>query len=118
MALAPLVLASSTPSVFAQAQGGLWQVDRSGAQAVKLCIANTTALAQFEHRNANCSRKVIRDSGQVATVRYTCSGGGFGQSDVTLLTPRSLRIQTQGISGNAPFNYTLQAHRIGDCPSH
>jgi hypothetical protein len=118
VALAPMVLASSSPSVFDQAQGGLWQLERSGAPVVKLCVANTVALAQFEHRNTNCSRKIIRDSGQAATIRYNCAGGGFGQSDVTLLTPRSLRIQTQGISDNAPFNYTLQAHRLGDCPSH
>jgi hypothetical protein len=26
-----------------------------------------------------------------------------------------LRISTQGISGGLPFNYVLQARRIGDC---
>ena len=27
----------------------------------------------------------------------------------------ALRIGTQGISGGLPFNYVLQAHRVGDC---
>jgi hypothetical protein len=118
IALAPLVAASTPPSLFDQTQGGMWQVDKSGAAPVRLCLANTSALAVFEHRNANCTRNVIRDSGAAATIRYTCQGGDFGQSSVTLLTPRSMRIETQGISANAPFNYVLQAHRVGDCPAH
>ena len=32
-----------------------------------------------------------------------------------MLTPRSLRIETQGISDSLPFNYVLQARRVGDC---
>ena len=104
--------------MFNQTQGGLWQVDRTGAKPVRICVPSTAALALFEHRNASCSRNVIRDSGSIATIRYTCAGGDFGQSDFTLLTPRSLRIATQGISANAPFNYVLQAHRVGDCPAH
>lgn len=112
------MVASASPSVFENTQSGLWQVDKPGAQPVRLCLANTSALATFEHRKANCSRTVIRDSGSMATIRYTCPGGAFGQSSVTLLTPRSLRIETQGISENAPFNYVLQAHRVGDCPAH
>ena len=117
-ALTPLVAAAASPSVFNQTQGGLWQVDRQGTKPVRICLANTAALSMFEHRNASCSRTVIRDSGSLATIRYTCTGGDFGQSDFTLLTPRSLRIATQGISENAPFNYVLQAHRVGDCPAH
>lgn len=85
---------------------------------MKLCVPNTAVLAQFEHRNSRCSRTIIRDNGSVATVTYTCPGGDFGQTDVRLVTPRSLSIQTQGISASAPFNYVIQARRIGDCPSH
>jgi hypothetical protein len=33
-----------------------------------------------------------------------------------VITPRSLRISTQGISDNLPFNYLLQARRVGECP--
>jgi hypothetical protein len=29
-----------------------------------------------------------------------------------------MRIETQGISANYPFNYTIQARRIGDCAAH
>lgn len=112
------LVAAASPSALSQAEGGLWQVERSGAAPVKLCIANLVALAQFEHRGASCSRAVIRDSGTTTTIHYTCAGGNFGQSDMTLVTPRSLRVVTQGISANAPFKYTFQARRVGDCPNH
>lgn len=111
-------VAAASASIFATAEPGLWEISRTGSQPEKLCIANTAMLAQFEHRNSRCSRTIIRDSGSAATVHYTCPGGDFGQSDLKLITPRSLSIQTQGISGNAPFNYTIQARRLGNCQNH
>ena len=110
--------AAASPQALSQAQGGLWEVERPGAAPVKLCLANPAALAQFEHRGATCNRTVLRDSGAAATIHYTCAGGNFGQSDLTLVTPRSLRVTTQGISGDGPFKYTFQARRVGDCPAH
>jgi len=118
-AIAGLALAAAaSPQALSQAQGGLWEVERSGSPPVKLCLASPMALAQFEHRGANCSRTILRDGGTATTIHYTCPGGNFGQSDLTLVTPRSLRVTTQGISANAPFNYTFQARRVGDCPAH
>ncbi|HEX2802609.1 MAG TPA: DUF3617 family protein [Sphingomicrobium sp.] len=111
-------LAAAGPSALSRAEGGLWEIARGKSDPVQVCIANPAMFAQFEHRKAKCSRSVIRDDGTRATVHYTCAGGGFGQSDVTMLTPRSLRVETQGISDGAPFKYKLQAHRVGDCPAH
>lgn len=109
--------AASTPAVLTQAQRGLWELDgvpgRSGPQ--RLCIADTAVLARFEHRSGNCMQTVLRDQERTAAVQYTCSGGGFGQTSLSLITPRSLRIETQGISSNAPFHYVLQARRVGEC---
>jgi hypothetical protein len=113
-----IALAAASSSVFSTAEAGLWEISRSGSPPVKICVPNTAVLAQFEHRHSRCSRTIIRDSGSAATVNYTCADGDFGQSDVRLVTPRALSIQTQGISGNAPFKYSIQARRVGDCPSH
>ena len=65
---------------------------------------------RFAERHSIASQQVrgIGCQGKVAN-------RGFGQSKVTLLTPRSMRIETQGISGNLPFNYQLHARRVGDC---
>ena len=117
--IALLALAGAAPpSGLSQAEPGLWEITRSGAAPVRLCIATPAVLAQFEHRSGKCTRDLIRDNSLAATIHYSCSGGDFGQSDVTVLTPRSLRIRTQGISGGAPFDYTFQARRVGDCAGH
>lgn len=116
--LLAMLAAAATPSALRQAEGGLWEIARSGADPVRQCVASPATLAQFEHRNASCTRVVVRDSGSQATIHYTCPGGGFGHSNVTVLTRRLLRIETQGISASAPFKYVLQARRVGNCPGH
>jgi hypothetical protein len=110
-----LLAAAASPAVLARAEGGLWEISRSGTPPVKLCVANPVVLAQFEHRSGNCAREVVRDSGNSAVISYQCSAGDFGRSEVTALTPRSLRVETQGISANAPFKYKFQARRVGNC---
>lgn len=106
------------PSVFEQAQPGMWEISGvPGAKApVKQCVADVAKLAEFEHRGKNCWVKVISSSASSTVVEYSCGAAGFGRSQVDALTPRSLRIDTQGISNQLPFNYVLQARRIGDCP--
>jgi hypothetical protein len=117
-AMGAVLVAAAPLSIFHQTKPGYWEIDRSGAEPRRLCITNLNTLAQFEHRDANCPRTVIRDSRSEATVHYTCRGGDFGESRMTALTPRSIRVQTQGLSAGSPFNYTFQARRVGNCPAH
>lgn len=107
--------AAQGPAVLAGIERGLWQVDGAGGGPKRLCVAEPAVLAQFEHRSARCTREVVRDTPAIAEVHYRCSGGGFGQSTISAVTPRSLRIETQGISSGAPFHYVLQARRVGSC---
>ena len=109
--------AASLPRALAPASGGLWEVSTSanGHNPTKLCVASPDVLAQFEHRSGRCTRNVIRDAGSSVEINYTCTDGGFGRSAMTLVTPRSLTIDTQGISGGLPFHYKLYARRMGDC---
>ena len=113
--LAGLLVAAAAPVILANAEGGMWDISRTGAKPVKLCVANPMVLAQFEHRSTKCKREVVRNSASSSVISYHCSAGDFGRSEVTALTPRSLRVETQGISANAPFKYTLQARRVGNC---
>ena len=110
--------AATTPAALSSIPGGLWEVTGAGAEPVRLCVADPVTLAQFEHRDLSCKRDVVRNTGTGATIHYTCTGGGFGHSSVKVITPRSLRVETQGISSNAPFKYVLQARRVGNCPGH
>ena len=114
-----LLAAAQRPAALAQTKGGMWEMSGvPGAKApARLCVADPTALAQFEHRGRFCTRIIISDHPPATVIHYTCPGAGFGRSKMTLITPRSIRIETQGISGNLPFNYILQARRIGECPA-
>jgi hypothetical protein len=111
------LVAATVPHALAAAAGGLWEVSHSatGNDPTRLCVPTPEVLAQFEHRQGRCTRVVIRDSGSNTEIHYTCADGGFGRSDVKLITPRSLTIDTQGISGGLPFHYKLYARRMGDC---
>jgi len=112
--------AAGQPSALSQTRGGLWEVDGApgSAKPIRQCIPDTRVLAQFEHRGKGCPRTVITDAGTNATIEYNCGPSGFGSSRITVLTPRSLRIETQGISKGLPFNYVIQARRVGDCRFH
>lgn len=115
---APIVLAAGQPSVLAVTHPGLWEI--SGAPGVKApirkCLADVSALARFEHRSNVCTARILKDSGSSTSIDYSCGGAGFGHSQIDVITPRALRISTQGISAGLPFNYVLQARRVDDCP--
>ena len=115
-ALLLTLAAAQRPASLAAVEGGQWEIDRLGpGERPKLCIADPMVFASFEHRGKTCTRVVISDGPNGAVIHYTCAGGGFGQSTVKALTPRSLRVETQGIADNAPFQYVFQARRIGTC---
>lgn len=120
MAAILALAAAQRPAALAQTSAGLWELSGLPDARVpqRMCVADTSVLAQFEHRGQMCTRLVISDTPTVTVIHYTCAGGGFGRSKLTLLTPRSLRIETQGISDNLPFNYVLQARRVGECGPH
>jgi hypothetical protein len=109
--------AAQRPAMLSRASGGLWEISGApgSSEPVRICLADLGVLAQYEHRKAKCTRHVIRETDSFTEINYSCAGGGFGRTRMGLLTPRSLRVETQGISDNAPFHYILQARRVGDC---
>jgi hypothetical protein len=114
---AAYVAVASVPRALAPAMGGLWEVSQSatGHNPTRICVASPELLANFEHRQQRCTRNIVSDSGTETLISYNCAGGGFGQSKMKLITPRTLRIDTQGISDNQPFHYQLHARRVGNC---
>ena len=107
----------SVPTVLSQVQPGIWEINGVPGAAYPLpqCVPDIAVLARFEHRGQTCTANLVRNSGAVAVINYRCGPAGFGNSEITVLTPRSIKISTQGISDGLPFNYVLQAHRVGDC---
>lgn len=99
-------------------QPGLWQLrnlDEAGTMPRSLCVIDPAMLFQVQHRNAPCSRLVIADGADGATVHYTCPANGFGQTSVRVESSRLARIDTQGISDATPFAYRAEARRVGTC---
>lgn len=117
VAAAILLGAASSPTLLERLSSGLWEVSRSasGTRAVRLCLPDPAILAQYEHRRSSCTRVVISDERDGAVIHYTCTGSGFGRTRITMLTPRSMRLETQGISSGVPFAYTLHARLVGPC---
>jgi hypothetical protein len=112
-----IAAAAQTPKALASISSGLWEISGAPGMSapVRQCISDVSLLAQFEHRGRACSHDIVSDGPGSTVIRYSCGAAGFGQSEVDVVTPRSLRISTQGISDNLPFNYVLQARRLGDC---
>lgn len=107
------------PKALAAASPGLWEIEKpDDARAQRICIRDLASLAQIEQPGTRCTRVVLRDLPVSTEIRYTCASGGFGQSKIQLITPRSLRIDTQGIAADGPFHYVVQARRVGECPVH
>ena len=109
--------AAQQPLALTQAQPGLWEVSGAPAAgaAVRECLTDVALLARFEHRARMCNATVLRAGPSSMTVNYSCGAAGFGRSEINVITPRSLRISTQGISDGLPFNYVLHARRVDDC---
>lgn len=115
--MAALALAAASLPPVLTDPNGLWAVSRNanGAAAEKSCVPQAAELALWEHRRAKCTRTIISSTATEAVIHYTCPGRDFGHASVKVITPRTLRIQTQGISQGFPFNYVLHARRVGNC---
>ena len=113
-ALALLMGGASLPR--AMAGPGEWEIGKDAAErGERVCLPDPAMLMQWEHRAKPCARTILNASIDRAEVQYSCPGGGFGTSRVQVLTPRSVKIDTQGISNGLPFNYVVHARRVGDC---
>ena len=116
-AIVAVSAAAAVPSALRGVAAGRWDLSRSatGENPVRLCVSEIASLAQFEHRGQACTRVVLSDKPGEVVIHYTCPAGDFGRTKMTVLTPRSLRLNTQGIRGGEPFDYTLHARRAGNC---
>lgn len=104
-------------SVLAAIEPGLWQLRDTDSGTVRsLCIRDPRMLIQLGHPGTTqCSRFVVSQGPRELTVHYTCPGAGHGRTTIGLVTPRSIKLETQGIAGGSPFQQSYAARRVGDC---
>lgn len=102
---------------FGQIEPGQWQVRGEDGAVRELCLLDPASLVQQHHAGASCSRMVIADSSTTAVVHYSCPGTGWGRTTFQIRSPRKMRITTQGIDANLPFDESIEARRTGECPA-
>ena len=119
MAVLAATTAADAPrlAVLNSVEAGRWTLssrDRDfGARA--LCVTDPRVLLELRQPSAGCSRFVIANDANSATIHYTCPGAGHGRTTLRLETPRLAQIATQGLTGGSPFDYQIEARRTGAC---
>ena len=117
-------LAAIAAPVFAQASlamldtldHGAWEVRfRDGSGARKVCVRTGRELIQLRHPDSACNRFVVDDATSEVTVQYTCRGNGYGRTHVRKESSSLVQIDSQGIAGGKPFQFTAEARRTGSC---
>lgn len=111
--------AANAPAIqaFGRIQPGAWMlhaIDRSVPDQ-RLCIDDAYDLIQLRHPGAACSRFVLANDPSTATVHYTCGGAGYGRTVIKVESGQLIRIESQGLVNQSPFQVSLEGRRAGDC---
>ncbi len=97
-------------------ESGRWELhERAGSVPQKLCVPSGRQLIQLRHPGAQCTSFVVEDGPTQVVVQYTCSGHGYGRTRVRRETNRLVQIDTQGIVDGLPFEFSVEARRVGEC---
>ena len=109
--------AARTPILaFARITPGEWQLRAlDGEPARRMCINDAYDLIQLRHPGVACSRFVLDNEAQTATVHYTCTGAGYGRTTIKVETGELIRIDSQGLSNRMPFQMAFEGRRVGKC---
>ena len=96
---------------------GQWELRYRGSDNVRrLCVRSGEAFIQLRHSGRTCRRFVVEAGERDVTVQYTCSKDGYGRTNVKRENRRLVQIEGQGIVDGAPFQFSAEARRVGNCP--
>lgn len=98
---------------------GRWELRIRGDrnQVERICLHSGRNLIQLRHPEQTCDRLVVEDSDFSVTVQYTCRGRGYGRTHIRRESDSLIQIDSQGIAGGLPFEFSAEGRRIGDCPA-
>lgn len=114
--LAPAAAQAPSLTMLSALDDGLWELrPRDGSAVRRLCVRSGLELIQLQHTESNCSRFVVEDGTQAVTVQYTCRGNGYGRTSIRRETSSLVQIDSQGIAGGLPFQFSAEARRVGAC---
>lgn len=115
-ALAAPAIAQASLAMLDSLDRGGWEVRyRDGSAVRKVCLRTGRELIQLKHGDNSCNRFVVEDGARDVTVQYTCRGNGYGRTHIRKETGTLVQIDSQGISGGKPFQFTAEARQTGRC---
>jgi hypothetical protein len=95
---------------------GAWSLRiRDDGSQQRICVRDGRELIQLRHREADCSRFVVRDEADEVVVQYTCRGNGYGRTSIRREGNGLVQVQSQGIIDGAPFSISGEARHNGSC---
>jgi hypothetical protein len=102
---------------FGKIAPGEWQLRPldGGAAARRMCVNDAYELVQLRHPGAACSRFVLANEPQAATVHYTCTGAGYGRTTIRVESGELIRVDSQGLANQMPFQMAFEGRRVGRC---
>ncbi|PZT85603.1 MAG: hypothetical protein DI637_11965 [Citromicrobium sp.] len=110
------VLAQASLGMLRTLDNGAWELRfRDGSPTQKICVRSGRELIQIRHKRAGCNRFVVEDGKNQVTVQYTCKGDGYGRTNIRKETGSLVQIDSQGIEGGRPFQFSAEARRTGGC---
>ncbi len=123
--LAALLGPAAAPVIAAQGPGlamlgrltkGEWTIKhRDGTPDRKICVRSGQELIQLRHTDRGCSQFIIEDADAKVAVQYTCPNNGFGRTSIRKETPGLVQLESQGIEGGLPFQFSAEARQTGSC---
>lgn len=115
--LATSALAGDTPRALAGLEPGQWDLRSRdpGEPTQRLCVRDVQQLIQLRHPGQQCTRFVVEDSSQRASVSYACPRTGHGRTVIRVETSRLIQIDSQGVADGFPFALDLEGRRTGEC---
>jgi hypothetical protein len=116
LAAAPLEAQSPELAMLDSLAKGAWNLRiRDDGSEQRICVRDGREFIQLRHRQASCSRFVVRDSADEVVVQYTCRGNGYGRTSIRREGNTLVQIQSQGIEGGTPFSFSAEARHNGSC---
>ena len=95
---------------------GAWNLRvRDDGSEQRICVRDGRELIQIRHKQAGCSRFVVRDDAEQIVVQYTCPGNGYGRTSIRREGNGLVQVQSQGIIDGAPFSISGEARHSGAC---
>ena len=117
VSIAAVAQPARAPGVLAGVEPGLWEVSRdaTGRGARRGCLRDMALLSTYAHAGGRCQRTILVNTPRRMLVSLECGPGEFGRSEITVTTPRSLKLDTQGFRRGEPYDFSVYARRVGEC---